>query len=526
MNEETNHAPKLRYVLYARKSSEDEQGQKHSIEDQIAECKKYAERNNLHIVETITEQKSAKIVNNRPKFSTMLKDFNKGKYDGILAWHPDRLARNMLEAGMIIDDIDNGIIKDLKFCQHNFENNASGKMMLGMLFVFSKQYSDALSERVQRGVTSNLVERGLSGGTPKWGYTINNDTVHYEPDANFDILKEAWRLRIKEKWSCKKIHAFLKDKGVRRTTKTTKKEHTISETTLENIFKDTFYYGLLQQGGEKVHLCEHYAFKPMITEEEYGEAQTLGHAHKKKYNQTAVYEHIFKPLAGMVYCAECGHIMTVGRNMPRDKSGRILRYTCPNKNCHRNPKSVQAQVVFDQIYELFDKLQFNDNMYHLYNERISQCTDSKLEKLRSERASREAIIKNQQRKIDDAAQQLRKATAQAIIDKLNNDVEDADIIISNCRNEIAELKNKIEHSDTMKLNREDFLNLMKTLGNKMRSADVVQKDQICRKVFLNLVLDNQKRLTYRCNEPFQSLIASQFPNLVGAVGFEPTTKRL
>ena len=33
----------------------------------------------------------------------MLKDIEKGKYDAILAWHPDRLSRNSLEAGMVVD---------------------------------------------------------------------------------------------------------------------------------------------------------------------------------------------------------------------------------------------------------------------------------------------------------------------------------------------------------------------------------------------------------------------------------------
>lgn len=62
-------------------------------------------------------------------------------------------------------------------------------MMLGMMFVFSKQYSDALSERVQRGVDTN-VERGLSNGARKWGYVRDNETGCYVPDDNYDIIKK------------------------------------------------------------------------------------------------------------------------------------------------------------------------------------------------------------------------------------------------------------------------------------------------------------------------------------------------
>ncbi len=47
----------------------------------------------------------------------------------------------MLEGGEIIDLIDQGIIKDLKFKTHFFTKDANGKMLLGMTFVLSKQYS-------------------------------------------------------------------------------------------------------------------------------------------------------------------------------------------------------------------------------------------------------------------------------------------------------------------------------------------------------------------------------------------------
>ncbi len=94
----------LRYVMYVRKSSEDAEAQAKSLPDQIAACKEYARTKGLLVVgEPIQEPKSAKKSGNRPLFLQMLKDIEKGKYDGILPWHPDRLSRNSLEAGKIVD---------------------------------------------------------------------------------------------------------------------------------------------------------------------------------------------------------------------------------------------------------------------------------------------------------------------------------------------------------------------------------------------------------------------------------------
>jgi hypothetical protein len=63
----------------------------------------------------------------------------------LLSYAPDRQCRNILEGGELINCVDEELI-DLKYTNFHFENNAAGKMMLGMRFVFSKQYSDKLSE--------------------------------------------------------------------------------------------------------------------------------------------------------------------------------------------------------------------------------------------------------------------------------------------------------------------------------------------------------------------------------------------
>ena len=138
----------LKYVLYARKSSDDPERQIPSLPDQINECKQLAARLGLTVVKILEETKSAKSPHQRPIFTQMLKDLKVGVYDAILAWNPDRLARNMLEGGTLIDMVDQEQIKDLKFVTHHFTSDANGKMLLGMAFVLSKQYSDKLSQDV------------------------------------------------------------------------------------------------------------------------------------------------------------------------------------------------------------------------------------------------------------------------------------------------------------------------------------------------------------------------------------------
>src|SRR5665213_1284406 len=185
-DDETIDLTTLRYVLYARKSRQDEE-QARSIPDQISDCEELAQRLGLNVVEVIREKQSAKTPRKRPLFNDMLKRIGT-EFDAILTWHPDRLARNMVEAGRLIHMLDTGRLKDIRFHSHQFSNDANGKMLLGMLFVFSKQYSDDLSDKVNRGVQGNLSE-GKSAGTPKLGYTRDEVTGLYKPNEFFDDIR-------------------------------------------------------------------------------------------------------------------------------------------------------------------------------------------------------------------------------------------------------------------------------------------------------------------------------------------------
>ena len=76
----------------------------------------------------------------RPIFDEMMTRVEQGDAYGIVAWAPDRLARNSIDGGRIIYLLDQGVIKDLKFATYTFENNSQGKFMLQIMFGQSKYY--------------------------------------------------------------------------------------------------------------------------------------------------------------------------------------------------------------------------------------------------------------------------------------------------------------------------------------------------------------------------------------------------
>lgn len=115
--------PRNKYFLYARKSTDVEDKQVLSTEAQLTELRAYARQEKLEIIEELIEKQSAKIPR-RPIFNEMLSRIESDEADGIICWHPDRLARNSVDGGKITYLIDCGHLHFLKCHQFWFENTS------------------------------------------------------------------------------------------------------------------------------------------------------------------------------------------------------------------------------------------------------------------------------------------------------------------------------------------------------------------------------------------------------------------
>ena len=122
-----------KYIAYCRKSTDEKDKQIMSIEQQIEELKAFAQRENLEISEFLTEAETAKVPG-RPVFNHLISLIEKGLINGIISWHPDRLARNSIDGGKIIYLVDTGKLQSLKFPSFWFENTPQGKFMLSIPF--------------------------------------------------------------------------------------------------------------------------------------------------------------------------------------------------------------------------------------------------------------------------------------------------------------------------------------------------------------------------------------------------------
>jgi len=286
----------MKYIIYARKSTEEDDRQVLSIEAQLVELKEFAAKEKLEIVASLCEAKTAKEPG-RIKFAEMLSLIEKGKADGIISWHPDRLARNSVDGGKIIHFVDRGLIKSLKFPTFWFEPTPQGLFMLNIAFGQSKYFVDNLRENVKRGLRQKI-RNGVWPGWAPVGYLNNPKTRMIDVDKSKSLkVKKLFEFYATGEYTLKSLANWCKEKGLRGNLG---KEIAIGN--IQKILQNIFYIGLMKYGRE-IFEGQH---KPLISKELFDKCQEVM---SKRGKVQEIRKHNFAFL-GLLKCASCGASIT------------------------------------------------------------------------------------------------------------------------------------------------------------------------------------------------------------------------
>lgn len=497
---------KVKYVLYARKSTDESGKQDKSIDDQISYCKDLARNLQLDVVETLVEKMSAKKSKTRPIFNEMIKNIKNKKYTGILAWHPDRLARNMGDGGLIIDLVDEGVIKDLKFCTQQFSRDANGKMLLGLSFVLSKQYSDKLSDDVTRGNRKRHLE-GRTLGRPKYGY--DDKDGRYVKGKFWGLIKQAWQMRL-QGMTEKKVCDWLNEEGFYREVKSPSKQNKRSLMTTSKInvmFKDTFYFGEMTLNGDTVNLndIEGYGFEPVVTKEQFYAVQSLP-SKRGSYKKSSLYlsNHIFDAnIQGLAYKP----------SKIRNKSGNhYLYYQVDNKHKLKYPpevrkklKAIRAKLIleyFEKLLSNFDVSKFSKKDFDHYIKETQSYIQHQRDSKETERRRLTGMINRLQNERDQLIDNFIKHRDSYDELEITNYEKAKNNINAKIRSLKNDLSTEVANIDNEDITIEKFLNTLKLLSESYKTMDGHDKMKLAEMLILNTYVHNGKVVGMQLKQPF------------------------
>ena len=318
-----------RFFLYARKSSDSEERQVLSIEAQITELRTFAQGERLQIAREFTEAMTAKDPG-RPVFNKMLARLENGEAEGILAWHPDRLARNSVDGGRIIHLLDRGVVKALKFPTFWFESTPQGKFMLNIAFGQSKYFSDNLSENVKRGLRQKL-RRGEWPAVAPLGYVHDSKLrqVVFDP-KRAPLVRRLFDVYAAGHYSMETLRIEAERWGL-----TTRRNRPLVKAEVNRILVNPFFYGLMKFGGE-THQGKH---PPLITKTLFDQVQAVMEDRSRPHTRHKG----FFPLLGLATCGHCGGSITAERQK------NFHYYRCTKKRGPCPEKYIREENLAEQI---------------------------------------------------------------------------------------------------------------------------------------------------------------------------------
>lgn len=360
---------KVKYCLYARKSTESEERQVLSIDSQIKEMLQLAEREGLDVVEMRRESHSAKSTGQRPVYNELLADIRLGKFSGILTWAPDRLSRNAGDLGALVDLMDQGLLHEIRTYGQKFTNIPNEKFMLMILGSTAKLENDHRGENVKRGLRTRA-EMGLWPGVAPLGY-LNQGLMDKKCQIILDparapIVKQIFEKMAYEQWSGRKIYNWLKHELNFKT----RGNKSLTLSGLYRIIDNHMYYGVFERPQKSGNWYQG-KHTPIITKELFDKAQAqLKRDQIVRENKEFAFTKLFT-------CGLCGSGISAEEKYKQLKDGTTAKYVyygcsrARDRNCKN--QYIREEELIAQLFHIMDQVNINElGMRHKLEEEIKR----------------------------------------------------------------------------------------------------------------------------------------------------------
>ncbi|GAA3817801.1 recombinase family protein [Nocardioides panacisoli] len=328
-----------RAVIYCRVSRDDSGAEgASSTERQLEDCRALARLKRWNVVaEEIDQGISAYGVKERPAWERVLAMVDAGQVDVIVAWHLDRMTRNMLDLERLILLAEGNDVGVATVTGDIDLTGDTGRMVARILAAVARAEVERKGARQRRANESRAAE-GLPwrSGWAALGYTLGGEVIEEQADhlrkAAEDVLNGVSLREIARRWNAEGVTTPRNSQGVNGWT----------HKGVRSVLLNPRYAGFATYKGEIVGKGQ---WEPILSEETHAllvakltsaDRNTRGSAGRAPANL----------LSGIALCGVCREPVTGGTRAL--KSERVGVYRCPNE--HLNTYRADAD---DAVREAF-----------------------------------------------------------------------------------------------------------------------------------------------------------------------------
>jgi len=387
----------IKVAIYARVSTAEQAEEGFSIDAQLRILKEYCKTTGKILYkEYVDRGVSGKSMKGRLALQQLLKDADEGKFEEVIVWKINRMARKQLDLLEIVEKL-NKLNIAFKSYSENFETETPmGKFALQMMGAVGELERNTIVDNVKMGMKQRARTGKWNGGTVL-GYTSkeipsttrkNKETKLEIVPSEADLVKYIFKLYASGR-GIKSIANKINHEGYK-----SKRGNFFNANGIKDILHNPIYIGKI-----RYNVRENWSEKrrkginanPIIVEGEHEaiidmelweKVQQIYSA--KSCKPKRAFDGTY-PLTGLLRCPKCGHGMVAGRVTRKRKDGSkyIVRYyycgAWRNKGgsvCHAN--GVRADYVEKYVFNKLKNVICNEVVLKDLVEKINNDRSDKL----------------------------------------------------------------------------------------------------------------------------------------------------
>lgn len=367
----------VRVATYTRIST-DEERQPNSLEAQRLRLDSFVSSQPAWRIERRYEDQFTGTVIDRPALTRMLRDARHGRFDVLLVYRVDRLARSIRGLAQIIDELEKaGVI--FRSATEPFDTGTpAGRMMVQMLGVFAEFERALIVERITAGLERKAARGGWCGGQRPFGYNrpAGQDHLSRNP-TEAPLVPVIFDQYANRKIGSSALAKWLNENGYR-----TKNGRLWSTGSVLTVLRNRAYLGQIYYRGNW-YPAPH---DPLIPQDLFEKAQKLltERCEDRSQRRSNPTEYL---LSGRLRCGRCGQAY-VG-TAAHGRNGRYTYYTCFTRMRYgtsrcandRLPAEKLEQAVTRRLWQVLDDHDLIEDAISTTYQRLTQRDENEQSEL-------------------------------------------------------------------------------------------------------------------------------------------------